>query len=326
MKKIFPFLYLLLPVLSFAQEKFTIDGKLDAPDNTVVHLIYPGAVRFDVDSAKVIKGKFRFTGPFIEPVKATVSRIAATDSFQNCIFYLEKNPVQVIAQKDLSKAIVKGGAVNREWDAWEQLHPMDRPEPDSAIIASFIEKYPYSFVSLDLVTDTHLQERNYNMFLRLSPEIKKMDRAKKFEQQVLDAISLKPGQMAPDFTVQDPEGKPWKLSDYRGHYVYIDFWASWCKPCRAAHPWLEKIYNRFKDKGFLLLGISLDYKKEAWVKALAEDHVKWKQGSELKGFNGDIPKRYQIGVLPGGVLVDPEGKIVDIGGNLEKTLEALLGN
>ncbi len=63
-----------------------------------------------------------------------------------------------------------------------------------------------------------------------------MDRAKKFEQHVLDAVSLKPGQTAPDFTVQDPEGKSWKLSDYRGHYVYIDFWASWCKPCRAAHP------------------------------------------------------------------------------------------
>ncbi len=106
-------------------------------------------------------------------MKATVSRITGPDSFQDCIFYLEKNPVQVIAEKDLSKAIVKGGAVNREWDAWEKMHPIGTAEPDSVSIASFVAKYPYSFVSLDLVTDTHLKERNYNIFLQLSPEIKK---------------------------------------------------------------------------------------------------------------------------------------------------------
>jgi peroxiredoxin len=324
MKNILSFLYLLMPCSLMAQTTFKINGKADAPDNTVVYLMYQGSRSFHIDSAKVMKGRFGFSGAFDEPAKATLAMRNGEGEAVNRDFYLEAVPLQVTAGKDLARATVKGGAVNREWDAWEKLRGTGTGKPDSAKIAGFVSRYPSSPVSLDLVTEPAWQEKLYGLYGRLSPELKQFVKAKEYETFVKRKMALKTGQMAPDFTVEGPDGKTWKLSDYRGHYVLLDFWASWCKPCRAAHPWLHSLYDRFRGKGFVILGISLDYKKDAWVKAIEEDKVEWPQGSELKGFRGQIPELYQIGILPNSVLIDPDGRIVEKG-DLEKTLEERLG-
>ncbi|QEC43297.1 TlpA disulfide reductase family protein [Pseudobacter ginsenosidimutans] len=325
MKRISFFLFFLLPLLGNAQTKFVIDGSLDAPDNTMLHLIYHGPENWQVDSVKLLHGKFHFSGEYTEPVKANLTMRMGNDDYRSVSFYLENVPLKISAGKDLRAATVKGGTVNREWAAWEKMNGVDNDNPDSVLIASYVSKYPASVVSLDLVIEKVNTEKYYSLFEQLAPELKTLPRAQEYDRFVNGHRALKVGQMAPDFTVVDPDGKSWTLSDYRGKYVYLDFWASWCKPCRAAHPWLSKINERFKDKGFVLLGISLDYKKEAWLKAIAEDHVQWKQGSELKGFNGEIAKLYQIGILPNGILIDPDGRIMEKG-NIEKTLEERLGN
>ena len=325
MKRISFFLFFLLPLLGNAQKKFVIDGSLDAPDNTMLHLIYPGPKNWQVDSVKLLHGKFHFTGEYTEPVKANITMRIGTGDYRSVSFYLENIPVKISAGKDLRTAAVKGGTVNREWAAWKKMNGMDNDNPDSGLIASYVSKYPASVVSLDLVIEKLNTEKYFSLFEQLAPELKTLPRAQEYDRFVNGHRALKAGQMAPDFTVADPGGNTWKLSEYRGRYVYLDFWASWCKPCRAAHPWLSKINERFKHKGFVLLGISLDYKKEAWLKAIAEDHVQWKQGSELKGFNGEIAKLYQIGILPNGILIDPDGRIMEKG-NIEKTLEERLGN
>lgn len=118
------------------------------------------------------------------------------------------------------------------------------------------------------------------------------------------------GPEAPDFTLTTPEGKTVKLSDFRGKYVMLDFWASWCPPCRAANPNLVRVYEHFKDKNFTILGISLDKSKDSWMQAIAADKLNWTHVSELKGWRGKVSNLYQVNAIPASFIIDPSGKII----------------
>ena len=118
------------------------------------------------------------------------------------------------------------------------------------------------------------------------------------------------GAVAPDFTQNDVDGKPVSLSDYKGKYVLVEFWASWCSPCRAESPNLLKQYSAYKDKGFEILGVSVDSDKAKWVEAIKKDGLTWTQVSDLKGWESDARKVYGISGVPANFLVSPEGKIV----------------
>lgn len=121
---------------------------------------------------------------------------------------------------------------------------------------------------------------------------------------------LAPGKTAPDFTVTDPAGKPVSLSRFRGSWVLLDFWASWCKPCRAESPVLVQAYARYKDKGFTIFSVSLDGDREAWMKAMVQDRMFWAHGSELKGWKSNVALQYGLTAIPASFLLDPEGRIV----------------
>lgn len=143
-------------------------------------------------------------------------------------------------------------------------------------------------------------------------------------------ISLKPvsvGQIAPDFELPDAQGVNHKLSDFKGKYVLLDFWASWCAPCREENPNIVKQYQAFKSKNFTVLGVSLDEDKSDWLKAIKDDNLSWTHLSELKRWDGKVTLMYKVEGIPASFLLDPQGKIVAKnlrGADLQQFLEKAL--
>jgi peroxiredoxin len=167
-------------------------------------------------------------------------------------------------------------------------------------------------------------------FAQLSPRLRATPQGVRIADKIKQLERVAVGATAPDFTQNTPDGKPLTLSSLRGKYVLIDFWASWCGPCRRENPNVVAAYNKFKDKGFTILGVSLDKDtgREAWLKAIEKDGLAWNQVSDLKYWQNAAAKDYGVQAIPQNFLIDPSGKIVAAnlrGEKLQETLSQLLG-
>lgn len=139
--------------------------------------------------------------------------------------------------------------------------------------------------------------------------------------------ALSPGSICPDIALPNPDGKEIRLSSFRGKVVLIDFWASWCKPCRQDMPKLVALYKKYKDKGFEIYGVSLDKNKNEWIEAIKKDGIIWPQVSDLKFWNSDVVSLFNINAIPYTILIDKDGKILAKGlrgEELEKKLKEVL--
>jgi peroxiredoxin len=162
-----------------------------------------------------------------------------------------------------------------------------------------------------------------------SPKLAETGLGKKYQKQIDNLRAVATGKIAPDFEQADSTGKILKLSDFRGKYLLIDFWASWCGPCRHENPNVVAAYQQFKDKGFTILGVSLDDDRAKWLEAIDKDKLDWAQVSDLKGWRNEVAELYVIKAIPSNLLLDRDGKIVERdlrGEDLAATLAKYLNN
>lgn len=280
-------------------------------------------------------------------------------------FYLEKGVVRIDIKDSASKTVVSGSKSQKDFETINELirpYEMENralreefaemeKKKDSVkmdgiaksvrnnnlkikeIRKQFVLDHPSSFVSLKVlqdyagvIIDPAITEPLFNS---LADNIKTTESGKKFYESIQESKITAVGTMAMNFTQNDTAGNSVSLSDFRGKYVLLDFWASWCGPCRAENPNLVKAFNQYKEKNFTVLGISLDKSddKEKWLKAIYKDGLTWTQVSDLQFWDNAVARQYRIHSIPQNFLIDPSGKIVAKnirGEELQKKLAEIL--
>ncbi|MCH5599196.1 peroxiredoxin family protein [Niabella ginsengisoli] len=169
------------------------------------------------------------------------------------------------------------------------------------------------------------------LFNALPATAKESGAGKRFAKKLAIAKATAIGAMAPEFSQADTTGKQVSLASFKGKYVLVDFWASWCGPCRAENPNVVAAFNKYKNKNFTVLGVSLDDAEDdgkvSWLKAIAKDQLTWTQVSDLKGWQNSVAQQYGIQAIPQNLLLDPTGKIIAKnvrGEELHQKLEELI--
>lgn len=187
-------------------------------------------------------------------------------------------------------------------------------------VEAFIDENPNSLATLSAVQSVRYDE-NPELFDKVASNLEGVypnsEYVKQFKKTLVDlkakqqaAAKTGIGAVAPEIVVQTPEGETIKLSDFRGKVTMIDFWAAWCKPCRAENPNVVRLYNIYKDKGFEVFGVSLDQDKEKWIQAIKQDGLIWKHGSELRFWQSSFVPAYNLDGIPMTYLVDENGVII----------------
>jgi peroxiredoxin len=354
----------LLPASLLAQgNNYVLEGKLgnwNKPAMLVIQHQADGKSVFDTCEFK--NGYFKISGKMDWPVLAFAviyhegrhSKILNQDVAR---FWLEPGSMTINSPDSLKRIVITGSKLNEEQrELAEEIKlskenngsaaggsmtpdvPKTPEELDlekKAIELRFIKSHPNSLISLELLRLDYGVPQNRTMpdltiveplFNSFTDYVKNSPEGKRYQGLLKTWKTVGIGSMAPDFTQMAPDGHAVKLSDYKGKYVLVDFWASWCHPCREENPNMVKQYDLYKDKNFTILSVSIDEIEKDWLNAVKQDKLPWQQVSDLKKHNEAYVK-YGVEGIPDNFLIAPDGKIIAKslrGDDLNKKLKEVL--
>ncbi len=297
--------------------KFTFTGAAETPELNLIFIDkMPGYSMFVLEN-----GEIQF-----EAQKDSLGFAEIGGTPQNVTFadYMEKSKELTqqarSIQQDMQEASMKKDSATANSLRDEM---MELQEEYKSFELDYIENHPDALISALLISNAMgsgavSAEEAKAMYDKLSPEIKKTKVATTIQEQLegqkqaeANAKNTAIGAKAPDFTAPTPDGGELALNNALGKKLtLVDFWAAWCKPCRAENPSIVKVYEKYHDKGFNVLGVSLDRTAEAWKKAIEDDGLTWQHVSHVAYFNDPIAKLYNIDAIPAAFLLDENGVIV----------------
>ena len=325
-----------------AQQAFTIKGTIaGAPDNTEVLLHFDNPQNEPIAKGTVKKGAFELTGTFQEPALYVLTVGGAK---QNLGLFLEAGNLSIKAHMDsLPSAEVTGSVLHKAFDQFRKdfdplflrLDVLGKQLSNPAYASKQDSIYAVArtlITELDAKADAYIAANKnsavtplllyimYSFFQQ--PEIldtrfaqlEEQARSSYYGRMVNNIVQENKigavGTEAMDFQQADTSGAMISLTSFRGKYVLVDFWASWCGPCRMENPNVVEAFEQYKNKNFTVLGVSLDRSRDPWIQAIQQDGLKWTQVSDLKFWNNEVAKMYKITSIPQNFLIDPQGKII----------------
>jgi len=341
----------------YAQNKgnYSISGQIEGLADGKVFLSTRYLGKDLTDSTEAKSGNFNFKGT--SPGTLIYSLRLGKQQYMSVVIQPNENVKIKGNFNHLDNAEITGAGAQKVWEEWlkkwsairdyaghlykmaDSIGKGDRSVVDAGFaqlnlrlidtVDAFVKRYPSSaiapFVIMDRFVTYPNPEKAQSNYAALTSVGKNTIYGKELGQAI--AVSAKTGLgVKPDFTLPDREGKNFKLSSLKGKVVLVDFWASWCGPCRKENPNLVKAYAKYHEKGFEIVGVSLDDKKDAWLKAIDADKLNWLHVSDLKGWKSNLATEYGIRSIPTSFLVDVNGKIIakDLRGEaLEKKLAAI---
>jgi peroxiredoxin len=344
MKKL---IYVLLGVVLMTacetKQKAVVKGTLKNFGNGEIYFVKSGDEK-NIDTVKVNNDAFEYSTELTEP---TVYMVNFGPEQQPGFLILENGNTSLSYEMgNMTSLEVKGG---KEQDVYNRFLSECRPifqqmdsignvamahEEDAELLAklqqyfytldeqlkgkqlSFIQNnkqhYATAFIAVNYLNEK--MDKNVtdvdNLYNLFDEKIKSSYYGTKLREMANQMKGTSPGQPAPDFTLNDPSGKPVSLSSFKGKITLLDFWASWCGPCRGENPNVVAAYQKYHNKGFDILAVSLDEEKEAWLKAIEKDRLTWTHVSDLKGWASSAAALYGIQSIPANYLLDKEGKII----------------
>ncbi|MDH6305164.1 peroxiredoxin [Parabacteroides sp. PF5-5] len=290
-----------------APEGYVIKGEVEGASEGMVYLkSFRNKMFFNTDSAEIKEGHFEFSGKVETPL---LYGLATEDMRYPAQFFVENKAMNVVLNAEDGSISIQGSPANdiflenaeKVFEKGYNIDSLVTKYPDSPVAAFYLYRYFTYQLTLDNLKDTRA---------KLAPTLASCPYILDLDKIITQLENVQIGKVAPEFSLPDTAGVQVSLSSFRGKYLLIDFWAAWCPPCRRENPNVVKAFEDFKDKGFTVLGISLDRDKSQWLKAIADDKLTWTHLSDLKYWDSEIPALYGVRGIPDNVLLNPEGIII----------------